>query len=55
MGIRSLHEIRSVRYSQNEMSSLRHVFFNLENNWVKRFTPEFVRHWNRLGMPTRRS
>ena len=23
--------------------------------WVKRFTPEFVKHWNRFGMPTGRS
>jgi transposase-like protein len=23
--------------------------------WVKRFTPEFVKHWNRFGIPTGRS
>ncbi|OTP65266.1 Mobile element protein [Caballeronia sordidicola] len=23
--------------------------------WVKRYTPEFVKRWNRLGMPTGRS
>jgi len=23
--------------------------------WVKRFTPEFVKRWNRFGIPTRRS
>jgi transposase-like protein len=23
--------------------------------WVKRFTPEFVKGWNRLGIPTGRS
>jgi transposase-like protein len=22
--------------------------------WVKRFTPEFVKRWNRFGIPTRR-